>query len=354
MISANNLTVWSIGLLLVTSFVAGTAAADDSAHIGFADEYAEYSDSSELGEDYSPTGDDDPIGEDWQVSQATDEEDQHLQAINQGTGLVLDNDVHLAGDRVVDVDLKPLRNTVSSFYSAAVNLAEDVVMKIGDVTGNGNVDTLNLHMGDQGPGETLSFNDRTKDIDNHIEHNEWVNMEVAVSGDTLEVTLTPDEGSAETITFEDVDVATGTIELNQPQHNTARVLVDDLVVADTPSEAQNVQAFAGPGMTEVTVNWDAPALDGGDPSGQADDGIALTGYNVFHGTSADDLELVAQVGPSTTEYTHQTGYTDTSGHYFAVTAMNDVGESPLSDEACDEVAPLGIVMQPNPVLGCSR
>lgn len=345
MISANNVTVWSIGLLLITSFVAGTAAADESAHIGFADEYAEYSQDSELGENYVPTGDNDAIGQDWKVAQTGDEADQHLQAINQGTGLVLDNGVHLADNRIVNVDVRPIRNTVSNFYRAAVNIAENVVAQLGDVTGNGAVDVVNMDLNSQGPGdETISFNDQTKALPVEVPFNQWTTMTIAVEGDTLSVTVDSptDKG---TVTFENVDVATGTVGFNQPSSNTARVLLDDLNVDDTPAEPANVEAFSGPGMTQVTVDWDAPEKTGG---------TTLNAYDVYHGTSPDDLSKIATVKPGTTQYTHQTSYTDTNAHYFAVQAVNDVGTSPMSDTACNEVAPLGIAVQDNPVVGCSR
>lgn len=84
---------------------------------------------------------------------------------------------------------------------------------------------------------------------------------------------------------------------------------------------------ASGGSGSVTLQWSAPASDGGS---------AITGYNIYRGTASGGETLLAQVGDVA-------GYTDTSvtsgtTYYYEVSAVNAVGESALSNELSASVA----------------
>ena len=73
----------------------------------------------------------------------------------------------------------------------------------------------------------------------------------------------------------------------------------------------------------MTLSWAAPASDGGS---------AVTGYNVYQGTSPG-----GETGPVTGSQVTATGYKVTglingTTYYFRVTAVNRVGEGPASAE----------------------
>ncbi|MEO8570084.1 MAG: fibronectin type III domain-containing protein [Chloroflexota bacterium] len=105
----------------------------------------------------------------------------------------------------------------------------------------------------------------------------------------------------------------------------------DLVVtapstATAPSEPQSVTANPAKGKG-VQVSWSAPANDGGS---------AVTGYRVYRGTTAASLTFLVATA-------NVTGYKDAStirgtSYYYAVSAVNTVGESPRSAVAGPVVA----------------
>ena len=83
-----------------------------------------------------------------------------------------------------------------------------------------------------------------------------------------------------------------------------------------------IELTAKPGNSQVTLSWTAPASDGGSQ---------VSSYNVFEGTTAD-LSGSAPV-------TNVTGTTVTlpalingTTYYFWVTAVNEIGEGPPSNE----------------------
>jgi len=87
-----------------------------------------------------------------------------------------------------------------------------------------------------------------------------------------------------------------------------------------PTGPMSLQATAGNG--QVSLSWTAPAWDGGS---------AVTGYRVYRGTAPGTLTALDTQGPST-------AYTDAAvlngvTYYYAVTAINAVGEGPPSNEA---------------------
>jgi len=96
-------------------------------------------------------------------------------------------------------------------------------------------------------------------------------------------------------------------------------LKEPVNVVTIPSAPQNLTAVAGDGR--VTLSWQAPESDGGSP---------ITGYKVYWGTSSGSYTNVQNTGNVLT-YT-VTGLTNGQRYYFAVTAINSVGESAKSNE----------------------
>jgi len=85
-----------------------------------------------------------------------------------------------------------------------------------------------------------------------------------------------------------------------------------------PSAPLNLELEAGNGT--VSLSWDAPTSTGGSP---------ITGYKVYRGTSESDLTLLASVGAVTT-YVDDEVVNDQT-YYYKVSAINAVGEGPLSE-----------------------
>src|SRR5205807_1012092 len=87
-----------------------------------------------------------------------------------------------------------------------------------------------------------------------------------------------------------------------------------------PSAPQNLAATGG--NAQVTLTWQAPASDGGSP---------IANYKIYRGTTSGSETLVATIG-------NQLSYSDgglTNGvtYYYQVSAVNNVGEGPRSNEA---------------------
>src|SRR5881392_1485788 len=87
-----------------------------------------------------------------------------------------------------------------------------------------------------------------------------------------------------------------------------------------PSAPQNLAATGG--NAQVTLTWQAPASNGGSP---------ITNYKIYRGTTSGGETLVATIG-------NQLSYSDgglTNGvtYYYQVSAVNNVGEGPKSNEA---------------------
>ncbi len=80
---------------------------------------------------------------------------------------------------------------------------------------------------------------------------------------------------------------------------------------------------------EVTLNWRAPSNDGGKP---------ITSYNIYRGTYSEGETFLTQVANVRT-YT-DTGLINGVTYFYRVTALNDVGESPPSNETSTEPTPL--------------
>jgi fibronectin type 3 domain-containing protein len=84
-----------------------------------------------------------------------------------------------------------------------------------------------------------------------------------------------------------------------------------------PSTVQDLKAEAGDSY--VLVTWAAPSYDGDSP---------ITGYNVYRGTSSDTLSLLISLG-TMLEY-NDTSVENGITYYYQVTAINAIGEGPIS------------------------
>lgn len=87
-----------------------------------------------------------------------------------------------------------------------------------------------------------------------------------------------------------------------------------------PSAPTNLLATAAVGSVNLT--WTAPSSSGGSP---------ITAYNVYRGTSSGTETLLSQLGV-TASYS-DTAVTAGTTYYYEVTAVNGVGEGPVSSEA---------------------
>ena len=108
------------------------------------------------------------------------------------------------------------------------------------------------------------------------------------------------------------------------------------VVPDAPA---NLAAEAD-GSTEVDLDWDPPARDGGS---------AITGYRIEYSTDVDDWrDLEENTERTATRYVHRNADPGAT-YYYRVRAINDVGESEPSNvarattEATVPDAPTGLV-----------
>src|SRR5437773_738408 len=89
----------------------------------------------------------------------------------------------------------------------------------------------------------------------------------------------------------------------------------------TPPSAPQSLAATG-GNAQVTLTWQAPASDGGSP---------ITNYRIYRSLSPRTETLLTPVGAVTT-YTHS-AVTNGVTYYYQVSAVNNVGEGPRSNEA---------------------
>ncbi len=87
----------------------------------------------------------------------------------------------------------------------------------------------------------------------------------------------------------------------------------------TPSSPQNLTATAGDG--EVVLKWEAPADNGGTP---------VIRYNIYRGTSPDNMVLISNVSADNTTFT-DTGVENGNTYYYYVRAVNAVGEGEASE-----------------------
>src|SRR5258708_6812857 len=89
-----------------------------------------------------------------------------------------------------------------------------------------------------------------------------------------------------------------------------------------PTAPQSLAATAGSGS--VSLSWAAPASNGG---------AAITGYNVYRGTSSGGESATPVATNVTAASFTDTGLTNGTTYYYTVAAVNSAGTSPPSNEA---------------------
>ena len=95
------------------------------------------------------------------------------------------------------------------------------------------------------------------------------------------------------------------------------------VPATVPGAPTNVSATAG--NAQVQLSWTAPSSDGGS---------AITGYDVYQGTSSGGEGTTPINSAPITGTTYMaTGLSNGTTYYFTVKAINAIGHSPASNEA---------------------
>src|SRR5437773_1332769 len=90
--------------------------------------------------------------------------------------------------------------------------------------------------------------------------------------------------------------------------------------ATPPDAPQGLTATAGDGTVDLA--WSAPGSDGGSP---------ITNYKIYRGGSSNGETLLDTIG-DVLSYT-DTSVTNGNTYYYKVTAVNEVGEGPPSNEA---------------------
>lgn len=88
-----------------------------------------------------------------------------------------------------------------------------------------------------------------------------------------------------------------------------------------PSAPLNLSATAGD--REMTLTWDPPSFNGSLP---------ITSYRIYRGTAPGGEVFFAEIGNVLTHL--DTGLTNGQMYCYKVSAVNGVGEGPLSNEAC--------------------
>ncbi|UCE37929.1 MAG: fibronectin type III domain-containing protein [Thermoplasmata archaeon] len=87
-----------------------------------------------------------------------------------------------------------------------------------------------------------------------------------------------------------------------------------------PDKPKNL--IATPSNSEITISWEAPDSDGGS---------SITGYKIYRGNTSDGEKYLTTVGNILT-YT-DTSLTNGQTYWYKVSAVNSIGEGPLSNEA---------------------
>jgi len=108
-----------------------------------------------------------------------------------------------------------------------------------------------------------------------------------------------------------------------------------------PSAPEALRATSGPGLFDITLDWDSPLDDGG---------VSIAHYRIYKGASPGSEVLLDEIGP-VREYTYHGKPLERA--YFYVTAVNSAGlQGPASNEVCSVTYP-GELVPPNPLYpGC--
>ena len=105
-----------------------------------------------------------------------------------------------------------------------------------------------------------------------------------------------------------------------PRSNEASAVVPEPAPPADPPSAPTLSASAG--NAKVTLNWTAPADDGGAP---------VTAYRIYRRSGADPYVEIASVGDALTY--QDTGRTNGTTYWYQVAAQNSAGVGPVSNEA---------------------
>jgi hypothetical protein len=98
----------------------------------------------------------------------------------------------------------------------------------------------------------------------------------------------------------------------------------------------SLTAASGSSVGTINLHWSAPSSNGG---------TAVTGYRLYRATaSTGPFSLIASPGAGATSYT-DSGLTALQTYWYRATAVNAVGEGPVSNTACAKP-------YPNPLGGC--
>ncbi|MCK5291747.1 MAG: right-handed parallel beta-helix repeat-containing protein [Thermoplasmata archaeon] len=92
-------------------------------------------------------------------------------------------------------------------------------------------------------------------------------------------------------------------------------------VPHPPSAPLNLSAF--PGDQQIALTWDPPSFNGSLP---------ITNYRIYRGTAPGGEVFLVEIGNVLTHL--DTGLTNGQMYCYRVSAVNGVGEGPLSNEAC--------------------
>jgi parallel beta-helix repeat protein len=95
---------------------------------------------------------------------------------------------------------------------------------------------------------------------------------------------------------------------------------DTIIVRCLLTAPRNLQAIPGDGS--IVLSWETPHSDGGSP---------ITGYRIYRSNSSGSEEFLIEIG-NTLTYA-DTGLTNDMTYYYRISAVNSVGEGPLSTEA---------------------
>jgi len=190
------------------------------------------------------------------------------------------------------------------------NTGPSLTIKAGDLNGDSCPDFVIGYSTDINPSDTyILYRDRlsSNSISYRIAepNSAWLGLGVIdMNGDgSLEIIQGYGNGLYVTLPFQDFPDIDGTSTGND----------------DTPSAPRGLASSTSGG--EITVSWHIPLSDGG---------RSILNYRIYRGTSMNNLFQHASISRFTLEYTDD----DVSlgvDYYYAVSAENEIGESPLSD-----------------------
>lgn len=333
-------------------------------HVGYTDFFS--TDSSTLPSNYVVVSGPSGTENDWQVVGGT------LQAINvAGTSIQLQDPnlpIDLVGNRLLGLCFLPEKTINSLFYSGfTINVANLIDFNLGQGTNTlkirVNLPAAALQLLDEA-GNLLEQVPLPINVLNNvftcinIKVDTTLNQLIVTLGDMLDALghVVPDGAQGTAILPLDiqqpdgsvvhVQVPDGSVGFTQPSSNSARVEFQTLFVQATPDTPLGLQTYAGPNLNQVSLKWSEPAQDGGS---------YVTAYNIYRGTTPDNLQLVDTVPAFDSTYidTPYAGLVPTTQKfYYAVTAINDVGEGPLSGAGCAIPYPIGALPMDGTGIGC--